>query len=33
MMYMPRGIGGYIDRRLATRRFVALRSKAAPKAI
>ena len=25
MMYMPRGIGGYIDRRLATRRFVAQR--------
>jgi len=25
MMYMPRGIGGYIDRRVATRRFVALR--------
>jgi len=25
MMYMPRGIGGYIDRRLATRRFIALR--------
>ena len=34
MMYMPRGIGGYIDRRLATRRFVALRtSKAAAKAV
>src|SRR6516225_8609230 len=34
MMYMPRGIGGYIDRRLATRRFVALRTgKAAAKAI
>ena len=33
MMYMPRGIGGYIDRRLATRRFVALRTgKAAAKA-
>jgi branched-chain amino acid transport system permease protein len=26
MMYMPRGIGGYIDRRLAIRRFVALRT-------
>jgi hypothetical protein len=25
MMYMPRGIGGYIDRRLATRQFIALR--------
>jgi len=34
MMYMPRGIGGYIDRRLATRRFVALRTgKAAAKAV
>jgi branched-chain amino acid transport system permease protein len=33
MMYMPRGIGGYVDRRLATRRFVALRTdKAAAKA-
>jgi hypothetical protein len=26
MMYMPRGIGGYIDRWLATRRFVRLRA-------
>jgi len=26
MMYMPRGIGGYVDRWLATRRFVALRA-------
>ena len=26
MMYMPRGIGGYFDRWLATRRFVALRA-------
>jgi branched-chain amino acid transport system permease protein len=25
MMYMPRGIGGYVDRWLATRRFMALR--------
>ena len=34
MMYMPRGIGGYIDRRLVTRRFVALRTgKAAAKTI
>jgi len=34
MLYMPRGIGGYIDRRLANRRFVALRTgKAAAKAV
>jgi len=26
MMYLPRGIGGYVDRWLATRRFVALRA-------
>jgi branched-chain amino acid transport system permease protein len=26
MMYLPRGIGGYVDRWLATRRFVALRT-------
>lgn len=26
MMYMPRGVGGYVDRWLATRRFVALRA-------
>jgi branched-chain amino acid transport system permease protein len=26
MMYMPRGIGGFVDRWLATRRFVALRA-------
>jgi branched-chain amino acid transport system permease protein len=26
MMYMPRGIGGYVDRWLAERRFVALRA-------
>src|SRR6516164_5417799 len=34
MLYMPRGIGGYIDRRVAIRRFMALRTgKAAAKAI
>ena len=30
MMYMPRGIGGYIDRRIATRRFIALRGGQGP---
>jgi hypothetical protein len=25
MIYLPRGVGGYINRQLATRRFVALR--------
>ena len=30
MMYMPRGIGGYLDRRRVMRRFVALRGPGAP---
>jgi hypothetical protein len=30
MMYMPRGIGGYFDRRRVRRRFVALRRQAGP---
>ena len=30
MMYMPRGIGGYLDRRRAMRRFVTLRGPGVP---
>jgi len=30
MMYMPRGIGGYLDRRRVRRRFVALRGQGGP---